>query len=63
MTENVRDFRPLTEGALMAGEQHASVVFTTDKRWPRTDPGGLIGALDELLKASPDQRVDTELWL
>jgi hypothetical protein len=63
VTENVSDFRPLAEGVLAAAEHHAGVVFATEKRWPRSDPGGLINALDELLKASADQPLDSELWL
>src|SRR5262245_30290367 len=63
VTENVSDFRPLAEAALVAGEHHAGVVFTTDRRWPRSDPGGLITGLDELLTSTPDQPVDAELWL
>jgi hypothetical protein len=62
VTENVSDFRPLAEAVLAADEHHAGVVFTTDKRWPRSEPGGLINALDELLEAKPDQPLDTELW-
>jgi predicted nuclease of predicted toxin-antitoxin system len=63
VTENVRDYRPLAEALLVAGESHAGVVFTTDKRWPRSDPGALIAALDGLLTAMPEQPVDAELWL
>ena len=50
--------------ALLAADgSHAGVVFTTEKRWPRTDPGALITALDELLASTPEQPVDAELWL
>lgn len=63
VTENVRDYRPLAEALLVAGKSHAGVVFTTDKRWPRSDPGALIAALDELLTALPEQPVDAEFWL
>jgi predicted nuclease of predicted toxin-antitoxin system len=63
VTENVSDFRPLAEAQLAAGGNHAGVVFTTEKRWSRRDPGGLINALDALLKASVDQPLDAELWL
>jgi hypothetical protein len=55
--------RPKETTALVAGEHHAGVVFTTQKRWPRSDPGGLINALDELLKAMEDETVDSEIWL
>jgi hypothetical protein len=63
VTENVRDYRPLAETLLAAGETHSGLVFTTDKRWPRTNPGALIAALDELLKSTPEQPIDSELWL
>lgn len=63
VTENIRDYRPLAEALLVAGESHAGVLFTTDKRWPRTDPGALMTALDALLTAKPEQPVDAELWL
>lgn len=48
---------------LTAGEGPAGVVFTTDKRWPRNDPGALITALDKLLTSTLEQQVDAELWL
>jgi len=63
LTENVRDFRPLAEALLAAGESHAGLLFTTDKRWPRNDPGHLITALDELLTSTSEQPVNAELWL
>ena len=53
------DVLPLAEALLTAGESH----YTTDKRWPRTDPGSLITAIDELLNATPHQPVDAEIWL
>jgi hypothetical protein len=63
VTENIRDYRPLAEALLAAGESHAGVLFTTDKRWPRSNPGALTTALDELLTAISEQPVDAELWL
>ena len=63
LTENVRDFRPLAEALLAAGDSHAGLVFTTEKRWPRVDPGGLINALDALVVSIPKQPVDAELWV
>jgi predicted nuclease of predicted toxin-antitoxin system len=63
VTENVRDYRPLAETLLAAGERHAGVVFTTSKRWPRTDPGALIAALDQQLRSTPEQPTDSEFWL
>ena len=63
VSENVRDYRPLAEALLAGGESHAGLVYTTDKRWPRADPGSLITAIDELLNATPHQPVDAEIWL
>jgi len=63
LTENVRDYRPLAEALLVAGDSHAGLVFTTEKRWPRTSPGALITALDGLLASTSEQPVDAELWL
>jgi hypothetical protein len=53
----------LADALLAAGESHAGLVFTTDKRWPRSEPGGLITALDRLLASTSEQPVDLELWL
>src|ERR1700752_2744973 len=58
VTENVSDSRPLAEALLAAKGSYPGVLFTTDKRWPRTDPGRLITALDDVMKATPDQPID-----
>jgi predicted nuclease of predicted toxin-antitoxin system len=63
VTENIRDYRPLADALLVAGESHAGVVFTTEKRWPRSDPGALIAALEHLLASTSEQPIDSELWL
>ena len=63
VTENIRDNRPLGEELMAGGDSHAGMVFTTPKRWPRSNPGALIAALDELLTATPGQPIDGELWL
>jgi len=63
VTENVRDFRPLAERLIGAGESHAGLVFTTDRRWPRSDAGALINALERLLVERPGQPVAMEIWL
>ena len=62
VTENVRDYRPLADQLIGAGESHAGLVFTTDRRWPRNDAGALINALERLLGERP-QPVATEIWL
>lgn len=63
VTENVRDYRPLAEALLVAGGSHAGLILTTEKRWPRSDPGAFIAALDRLLASTSEQPVNTELWL
>ena len=63
VTENVRDYRPLAEALLSLGESHFGLVFTTEKRWPRSDPGRLITALDNLLASKSSQVVASEIWL
>jgi len=63
VTENVRDYRPLAEALLAAGESHSGLVFTTETRWPRTDPGSLITGIDAMLASTPGEPVDAEIWL
>ena len=63
VTENVRDYRPLAEALLLAGDSHAGLILTTEKRWPRSQPGAFIAALDRLLVSTAEQPVNTELWL
>lgn len=63
ITENVRDFRPLAGRLLAASGSHAGLVFTTEKRWPRSDPGALITGIDAMLTSTPGELVDTETWL
>lgn len=63
VTENVQDFRPLAEEVLRRGERHYGVIFTTSRRWPRSNPGRLIAALDSLLASTPEQPRDMEFWL
>jgi predicted nuclease of predicted toxin-antitoxin system len=63
VTENIRDYRPLAEEILKAGEAHSGLILTTAKRWPRNDIGAIITALDELLATNPDEPVNEERWL
>jgi predicted nuclease of predicted toxin-antitoxin system len=62
-TENIRDYRPLADAILEAGEPHSGLILTTAKRWPRNDIGAIITALDELLATNPDEPVNEERWL
>ena len=63
VTENVRDFRPLADAVLASRASLPGIVFTTERRWPRNDPGSLIGALEALLASTPEQPLDAEIWL
>jgi hypothetical protein len=48
VTENVPDFRRLEAAALARGEPHAVLVFTSNRQFPRGEPG-TIGRLVEAL--------------
>lgn len=52
VTENVPDFRRLEADALARGEAHAVLVFTSNRRFPRGEPGTtghLVDALHTLM--------------
>jgi predicted nuclease of predicted toxin-antitoxin system len=52
VTENVPDFRRLEADALARGESHATLVFTSNRQFPRGEPatiGRLVAALHALL--------------
>lgn len=56
VTENVPDFRRLEADALANGEPCPSLVFTTNRQFPRGDAatvGRLVLALDALLLTKP----------
>lgn len=56
VTENVPDFRRLEADALARGEAHATLVFTSNRQFPRGERGTigrLVEALDELLTEPP----------
>lgn len=50
VTENVPDFRRLEADALARGEAHPTLVFTSNRQFPRGEPG-TIGRLVEALYA------------
>jgi predicted nuclease of predicted toxin-antitoxin system len=57
VSENVRDFRLIEATALARGEPTSRLIFTTDRQFPRGDPGTvgrLVVALDALLAAPAD---------
>jgi hypothetical protein len=65
VTENVRDYRPLEVGLLAAGSHHAGLVYTSNRQFPRGDPGTLgrlVRALDALMGEGPDLR-DRSIFL
>ena len=65
LTDNVRDYRPLETALLAGGGDHAGMVYTTDRQFPRGDPrtvGRLVLALDALLVHSP-QLGDRSIFL
>jgi hypothetical protein len=59
VTENVPDFRRLEADALVRGEGHTTLVFTSNRQFPRGEPatiGRLVEALHALLGAPPMPR-------
>jgi predicted nuclease of predicted toxin-antitoxin system len=55
VSENVRDFRRIEADALARAQPIARLIFTTDRQFPRGDPGTvgrLVVALDGLLTSS-----------
>lgn len=48
VTENVPDFQRLEADALVRGEAHAVLIFTSNRQFPRGEPG-TIGRLVEAL--------------
>ena len=59
VTENVPDFRRLEADALAHGEATATLVFTSNRQFPRGEPGTtghLVEALDVLLTEAPTLR-------
>jgi hypothetical protein len=59
VTENVRDYRPLEAAVIAGGLQHAGLVYTSNRGFPRGDPatlGRLVHALDALLREGQELR-------
>ncbi len=55
VTENIPDFRRLEADAFAAGTPHAPLVFTSNRRFPRGEPG-TAGRLVEALHALVSER-------
>ena len=56
VTENVPDFRRLEADALARSEATATLVFTSNRQFPRGEPGTvgrLVEALHDLLSTAP----------
>ena len=54
VTENVRDFRLLEADVLARGAHHAGLIYTTDRQFPRGQPGTvgrLVLALETMLRS------------
>jgi len=54
VTENAADFPRIEAAALARGEQHAGIIYTTNRQFPRGEPaaiGRLVRALDALTRA------------
>jgi hypothetical protein len=65
LTENVRDFRPLLLSAGQTGVAVPGMLFTSSRSFPRSraDPGPLIDALENWLKAGTPLGPFREGWL
>ncbi len=64
VTENVADYRLLAADALRAGLRAPACIYTSNRAWPRANPGTagrLIVALDALL--SDRAAIEGEYWL
>ena len=65
VTENVKDFAPLLRRAEELGQRAASLLFTSSRAFPRSrrNPGPIIAALDEWLRAAEVTPAPVEDWL
>ena len=65
MTENVADFAELHRQAILGGEPHAGIIFTSPRRFRRTRRGigPLVRALDALLTDGPADLTGQTWWL
>jgi predicted nuclease of predicted toxin-antitoxin system len=65
VTENVKDFRPILLRALQTEATTTGVLYTSNRTFPRSrkNPGPLIQALHDWLRARPPAAPLTEDWL
>ena len=64
VTEDVKGFRTLATAAIHAGRDFPPLILTSNRRWPRANPGvmgRLVEALDALLTANDE--IEGEHWL
>jgi predicted nuclease of predicted toxin-antitoxin system len=65
VTENVADYRRLARQRCHLGQQHAGIILTSNRRFPRHDKrtiGRLVECLDGLLSTTLDA-TNRETWL
>lgn len=66
VTENVGDYARLASTWTVAGREHAGVIFTHPRRFPRSTqayPADVVAALQSLLAARPAWGPSTVWWL
>jgi hypothetical protein len=66
VTENVRDFIPLAQRMAGDGHDHAGLILTNPRRFPRSTvayPGGLIEALTGLASSGWPDGPSQTWWL
>src|SRR5687767_13418014 len=56
VTNNVKDFMPIHHNLVATNEDHAGILFTTDKKLPRSKKtlGLWVQSLESVLTANPD---------
>jgi predicted nuclease of predicted toxin-antitoxin system len=65
VTENVADFAELHRAAVITGDRHFGIVFTSARRFPRAERGigRLLAALDLLCDGNPaDEALVNQTW-
>lgn len=65
VTENVKDFAPLLRRVEQSGRPATPMLYTSSRTFPRSrrNPGPLINALDNWLRASDVAQRPVEDWL
>ena len=65
VTNNVADFTVIARQWQVQGRSHCGLIFTSDRRWPRTrdGSGGLSAALCDLCRGGDERWIDRMHWL